>query len=144
MLKTIMTFFSILFCLTGCSWSINLVIANNSQDEVIVKYILPADEAGHQFFDAPDTYVFNDNLARNWKNANKLIKLQSNYTFSKDSTTIRITIKPGQAVHIGRYYSFQNRDSIISKYHLLVEVGKGTVTNFEHWKNIHTDLLTIK
>jgi hypothetical protein len=144
-LKTIIIFTLVVLCLTGCSWGVNLIIANITQSEVIIKYTFPKNDVDSQFFKIPDTYIFNDSLAKLYRKTAKVVKLESNYSYSLDSLSISVIIKPGQAIHIGRYgASYESVDSLLSKYHFIIETGEGTATNFKHWKNMHTDLLTVQ
>lgn len=144
-LKIIVASVLFLSSLTGCSWTVNLVIANDSSNDVVVKYSFPPNDPYPRFLKKPDTYSFDKNLANIRQRSNKVTKLQSTYFYSQDSTTINVIVKPGQALHIGRYRATsENRDTVISKYNLVIEIENGTVSNFEHWKNMFTDLLTIK
>ena len=144
-IKLIVFVFFLSTCISGCSFPIELIIANNSQAEIIIKYTFPINKESSYFFKHPDTYIFADNLnklGKKW-NKNKPISVESNYSLSQDSTDIRILVQPGQAVHIGHYPSFLNRDSIITKYQLTVETGNGKPGKFEHLRNSCAEILTI-
>ena len=142
--KTLILLFTSSVCLTGCSWGIDLLIANLSNNDVVIKYTLSPKNEYQDFFASPNTYAFSDRLSEIRKRQHNFTEIPTNYSFSNDSSSLRIIIKPGQAVHIGRYASFQKRDSIIAKHNLIIELESGTATNFLHWKNMYVDLLTIK
>lgn len=138
--------------MTGCSWAVNLVIANNSSKDIFVRYLISSDSEDNQFFKDPKTYNYDEKLL-------KLYKLNEDKRPETSPTDIRtvpetkeleVRLAPGQAVHVGVYYSFQPRQEIISKYNLKVLVDKDstlTLTKandmFRHWKNIKTDLLEV-
>jgi len=144
--KQTIVLFILSFCISGCSFPIQLIIANNSQEEVIVKYTFPTTDKSPYLSRHPSTYAFDENLNKLGKKKfkNKISSLQSSYSLSEDSTKIRIILKPRQAVHIGYYPSFLNRDVVLSNYQVMVEVGNGKVANFEHLKYSYSEILTIK
>jgi hypothetical protein len=139
--------------MTSCSWAVNLVIANNSTEVIFVRYIVPSGSDGKQFFENPKTYNYDDKLLELYKlNENKRPKdIPTDSRIIPETKELEVRVAPGQAVHVGVYYSFQPREEIISKYNLKVLTGKDSTlapamvnSMFKHWKNIRTDLLEIQ
>jgi hypothetical protein len=135
--------------MTSCSWTVNLVIANNSNNEIFLRYIVPED---NQFFEEPKTYKYDYNLLKlSRPNENKRPEsVPTNIRIIQETKELEIRLAPGQAVHVGVYYSFQPRHEIISKHNLRVLIDEDstltpTMVNgmFRHWKNIKVDLLEI-
>lgn len=129
--------------LSGCSWAINLVVANISNENIIVEYIKP-DETGEQFFLTPKTYQYDKGLSTLHRQKIKIEELTTSYETTPEPKILRINLQPGQALHFGVYYSFQDREEIIEKYKLTIKADSATTDGFQHWQNIYTDLLEIK
>jgi hypothetical protein len=139
--------------MTSCSWAVNLVIANNSNETIFVRYIVPSGDEEKQFFENPKTYNYDDKLLKLYKlDKNKRPKdIPTDSRIIPETKELEVKVAPGQAVHVGVYYSFQPREEIISKYNLKVLTGKDSTLTpamvnsmFEHWGNIKTDLLEVK
>lgn len=155
MTKTINIFLFgfLLILMTSCSWAVNLVIANNSSEIIFVRYIFPPGSDENQFFENPKTYSYDEKLLKLYKlSENKRPKdIPTDSRIIPGTKELEVRVAPGQAVHVGVYYSFQPREEIISKYNLKVLTGKDStltpamVNNmFKHWKNIKTDLLEVQ
>ncbi|MFD0999733.1 hypothetical protein ACFQ21_10460 [Ohtaekwangia kribbensis] len=155
MTKTInlILFAFIAILMTSCSWAVNLVIANNSNEIIFVRYIIPPGSDENQFFENPKTYNYDNKLLKLYKlDKNKRPKdIPTDSRIIPEMKELEVRIAPGQAVHVGVYYSFQPREEIISKYNLKILTGKDSILTptmvnsmFEHWGNIKTDLLEVK
>ena len=127
---------------SGCSWQVNLVIVNNSTEDIIIEYTKPA-ESNAQFFASPKTYIFGEKLASLHRTKLKIDDLPTIYSNNGDTTLIHIILRTGEALHIGHYYSFQDREELIDKYNLTLKIGSGTTNGLKHWKNIHTDIIEV-
>lgn len=150
-------FFSILslflaFYLTSCSWSVNLIVANNSSQDILVRYFIPADTIAYpRFYKDPKTYLYNSDLLKLSKlNASKRPPtIQGSIITLPQTMQLEIRLAPGQAVHVGHYASYESRAEVILKNNLTVIKSDSTLTSaqvnnrFRHWKNINTDLLEI-
>lgn len=139
--------------MTSCTWLINLIIANNSDKDIFVRYLIPADSVDNQFFKSPKTYKYDEQLLKLYRlNESKRPKdIPTDSRIIMETKELEIKLAPGQAVHVGVYASFQSRQEIISKNDLKVLIlNDSTLTSkltndfFRHWKNIRTDLLEIK
>ncbi|NOS90857.1 MAG: hypothetical protein HOP30_02945 [Cyclobacteriaceae bacterium] len=135
--------------MTSCSWGVNLLIANTTSNDIFVRYTIPSDNENHQFFKAPKTYTYDASLLKLYKlNENKRPQaIPTEIRMIQETDEIEIRLAPGQVVHIGIYYSFQQRQEILSRYKLNVVINKEptitpTIANsqFRHWKNRRTDI----
>ena len=143
----------LIISMTSCSWAINLVIANNSNKDIFVRYLIPLDNEDAQFFKNPKTYQFDEKLRKLYR-ANEGKRPNALPTDSKtiiETQELEVRLAPGQAVHVGVYYSFQDRREILSKYNLNVRIDQDSTLTlptlnslFLHWKNRHTDLLEVR
>jgi hypothetical protein len=136
-----------------CSWKVNLVIANNSSKDIFVRYLIPSGGDDNQLYKDPKTYHYDDKLLKLYKpNEDKRPKdIPTDVRPIPETKELEVRLAPGQAVHVGEYYSFQSRQEIISKYNLKVLMDKDSTLTpqmvnsmFRHWKNIKTDLLEIR
>jgi hypothetical protein len=139
--------------MTSCSWLVNLIIANNSDNDIFVRYIIPSDSLDNQFSKNPKTYKYDEQLLKLYRlNESKRAKdIPTDSKIITETKELEIKLAPGQAIHVGYYGSFQSRQDIISKADLKVLMtNDSTLTSeqtndlFRHWKNIRTDLLEIK
>ena len=145
-MKQLLTFILLVvvsIVISGCSWGVNLVIANNFNEDIIVEYTKPA-ESEAQFFASPKTYHYDQQLASLHRNKIKLNELPTQYSNNSDTNMVHIILKPGEALHIGQYYSFQNPEEIIKKYNLTLKIGLAKTDGFRHWKNIYTDIMEVR
>lgn len=141
-LSTYITLAVVTILVSGCSWGVNLVIGNNSNEDIFIEYLKPTESDG-QFFAMPKTYHFDQKLASLYRNKTKFNELPTQYFNDSDTSRIHIILEPGQALHIGTYYSFQNREELTSKYKLSLKIGSAATDGFQHWKNIHTDIMEV-
>jgi hypothetical protein len=132
---------------------VNLVIANNSNTDIFVRYLIPSDSEDNQFFKDPKTYNYDDKLLKLYKRDEdkKPENIPTDIRTIPETKELEIRLAPGQAVHVGAYYSFQPRQEIISKYNVKVLIDKDSTlapamvnSMFRHWKNIKTDLLEVR
>jgi hypothetical protein len=132
---------------------VNLVVANTSDKEIKIRYLIPSNKADEQFYKLSKTYVFDKKLLKLYK-ANETKRPKDIPT---DLQTISVTgeleikIKSGQAVHVGFYGSHQPRLEVISRNNLKIISDSESIMTMEevnnkfyHWKNIHTDILEVK
>jgi hypothetical protein len=138
---------------TSCSWLVNLVVANASDKEIKVRYLIPPGNAEDHFYELPKTYVYDKRLIKLYKvNETKRPKdIPTDLQIISETGELEIVIKPGQAVHVGFYASFEPRLEVISRNGLkVISDGRSTVTaaelnsKFYHWENIYTDLYEVK
>ena len=139
--------------LTSCSWLVNLVVANASDKEIKIRYLIPSDRTDDQFYKLPKTYVYDKKLMKLYKvNETKRPKdIPTDLQIISETGELEITIKPGQAVHVGFYASYQPRLEVISENNLQIisdsespMTAKEINSKFYHWENIHTDLYEVK
>jgi hypothetical protein len=131
------------FFLSGCSWTVFLVIANNSKENITVEYRIPAAKEKARFYADPKTYRFSPELAKALKSGKKLSPVATKLLPGGSSQDVILIIEPGNAVNIGCYYSIESRDETIANHQLVLKIGTGFTSGFHHWSNINTDLLQI-
>lgn len=62
---TYVTLFGLIgLSLTSCSWFVNLIVANNSQKDILVRYLVQSDNVSNQFFENPKTYEYSEQLSK--------------------------------------------------------------------------------
>ncbi|MBA4055546.1 MAG: hypothetical protein C0490_12600 [Marivirga sp.] len=138
---------------TSCSWLVNLVVANSSDKEVRIRYSIPLDKLDEQFYKLPKTYAFDKKLLKLYE-ANETKRpnaIPTDFQIISETGELEIKIKPGQAVHVGFYGSYQPRLEVISRNNLkIISDSESAMTveeinsKFSHWGNMHTDLLEVK
>ena len=138
---------------TSCSWLVNLIVANDSSEDIFVRYILPTDSVNSQFYKTPKVYKYDKGLLklRKLDEGKRPKNIPADVKTIEETRELEVRLKPGQTVHVGFYLSFQPRHEVISKNDLKVLVGKDWVLTakkineaLRRWKNIRTDLLQVE
>jgi len=128
--------------LSGCYRNITLTIFNESKENITIEYRKPTGP-NEEIFLSPKTYTYNPDIGSFTKYARKVNQETTNFSPLND-TTFKIILETGKALIIGKYQSYKNREEIIRRYNMKVNIGPANTDGFGFWENSHDDVLWVR
>jgi hypothetical protein len=128
--------------LSGCYRNITMIIFNESHENISIEYTKPT-SPHEEIFLSPKTYTYNPHITSFTKYAGKVNEETTNFSAAND-TTVKIVLEAGNALIIGKYQSYKNREEIIRRYNMKVNIGPAKTDGFGFWENSHDDVLWIR
>ena len=128
--------------LFSCHRNITLTILNQTKENITIEYRKPG-SANEEFYVSPKTYTYNHKFS-NFKKYSRQVKEEPTIYTPVNDTTIKVILEPGKVLIIGKYNASKNREELVRRYNLKLDIRSASTKGFESWENFRNEVLTVR